>query len=169
MLSWKKGVFILTEKWGTAYKELTKFNMRISRFPILLFSSQEPYPVCKLLFHNLNICCRLWAEFFYTLLPIAHMLILCNDFLLTVEQVRQLLVDDPGNSEYVDMERELKEVLFCLWLFSFNVFHFLFLIHLLGGAHMIPYNLIYMSYLYPRYFTFERFFWETESAPSQAH
>ncbi|XP_041015359.1 survival of motor neuron-related-splicing factor 30 isoform X1 [Juglans microcarpa x Juglans regia] len=26
-------------------------------------------------------------------------------------QVRQILVDDPGNSEYVDMERELKEVI----------------------------------------------------------
>lgn len=31
-------------------------------------------------------------------------------FTSPVEQVRQLLVDDPGNSEYVDMERELKEV-----------------------------------------------------------
>ncbi|KAB1208625.1 Survival of motor neuron-related-splicing factor 30 [Morella rubra] len=28
-----------------------------------------------------------------------------------LHQVRQLLVDDPGNSEYVDMERELKEVI----------------------------------------------------------
>ncbi|KAK4539822.1 hypothetical protein RGQ29_013497 [Quercus rubra] len=28
-----------------------------------------------------------------------------------LHQVRELLVDDPGNSEYVDMERELKEVI----------------------------------------------------------
>lgn len=41
------------------------------------------------------------------------MLFLYNDFLSSVEQVRELLVDDPGNSEYVDMERELKEVFLC--------------------------------------------------------
>ena len=29
-----------------------------------------------------------------------------------LDQVRQLLVDDPGNSEYVDMEKELMEVIF---------------------------------------------------------
>ena len=29
-----------------------------------------------------------------------------------MKQVRKLLVDDPGNSEYVDMEKELEEVIF---------------------------------------------------------
>lgn len=34
-----------------------------------------------------------------------------NDFSLTMwNQVRQLLVHDPGNSEYADMEKELSEV-----------------------------------------------------------
>lgn len=32
-------------------------------------------------------------------------------------QVKQLLVDDPTNSEYADMEKELNEVI-CLRLFS---------------------------------------------------
>jgi hypothetical protein len=39
--------------------------------------------------------------------------------LVLVDQVRQLLVDDPGNSEYVDMEKELIEVIFsydCLFV-----------------------------------------------------
>lgn len=44
-----------------------------------------------------------------------------------VQQVRQLLVDDPGNSEYVDMERELKEVTFLLMSLLFD-FIFLFLV-----------------------------------------
>lgn len=33
-----------------------------------------------------------------------------NDFSPLIGQVRQLLVDDPGNSEYADMEKELTEV-----------------------------------------------------------
>lgn len=33
-------------------------------------------------------------------------------FLLDVDQVRKLLDDDPGNSEYADMEKELAEVIF---------------------------------------------------------
>ena len=35
----------------------------------------------------------------------------CNPFsYFFVNQVRKLLADDPGNSEYADMEKELEEV-----------------------------------------------------------
>jgi hypothetical protein len=52
-----------------------------------------------------------------------------------VEQVRELLVDDPGNSEYVDMERELKEVVLLLWLYSF------------GFYFSIPYKICFDIYI----------------------
>ncbi|XP_044462575.1 survival of motor neuron-related-splicing factor 30-like isoform X1 [Mangifera indica] len=35
-----------------------------------------------------------------------------------LQQVRQLLVDDPGNSEYADMEKELTEVVLCVVMSS---------------------------------------------------
>jgi hypothetical protein len=41
-----------------------------------------------------------------------------------VKQVRQLLVDDPGNSEYVDMERELKRGSSCIMVVFFWFFFF---------------------------------------------
>lgn len=43
-------------------------------------------------------------------------------------QVRQLLHDEPDNSEYIDMEKELAEVTFCtcLWFSSFYSNGFLF-------------------------------------------
>lgn len=35
-----------------------------------------------------------------------------------MDQVRKLLDDDPGNSEYADMEKELAEVIFIQMAFS---------------------------------------------------
>lgn len=45
-----------------------------------------------------------------------------------LQQVRQLLHDEPDNSEYIDMEKELAEVTFCtcLWFSSFYSNGFLF-------------------------------------------
>ena len=49
-----------------------------------------------------------------------------------LQQVRKLLVDDPGNSEYMDMEKELEEVIFIhicsshLHLFIIFFFFFFF-------------------------------------------
>jgi hypothetical protein len=63
-----------------------------------------------------------------------------------VEQVRQLLVDDPGNSEYVDMERELKEVVLVLWLYSFG-FSFSIPYKICLDIYMISYKSIYMGSL----------------------
>ena len=40
------------------------------------------------------------------------MFFILNDSIPLMYQVRKLLVDDPGNSEYVDMEKELEEVIF---------------------------------------------------------
>lgn len=39
-----------------------------------------------------------------------------------MDQVRKLLDDDPANSEYADMEKELAEVIFLQWvLVSFYI------------------------------------------------
>lgn len=41
---------------------------------------------------------------------------------LSMDQVRKLLDDDPRNSEYADMEKELAEVIFLQWvLVSFYI------------------------------------------------
>ena len=63
-----------------------------------------------------------------------------------VEQVKQLLIDDPGNSEYVDVERELKEVVIVLWLYSFG-FSFSITIKICLEIYMISYKSIYMGSL----------------------
>lgn len=45
------------------------------------------------------------------------------DFFNPVDQIKDLLADDPGNSEYADMERELNEVFFlvCFCFLKFCV------------------------------------------------
>lgn len=47
-------------------------------------------------------------------------------YLVNLYQVRQLLVDDPGNSEYADMEKELTEVILAYAL-SYVPFFFIHL------------------------------------------
>lgn len=51
---------------------------------------------------------------------------MCNDSSHTCDQVRQLLAEDPDNSEYVDMEKELNEVILaCHCFYSVCFFPFI--------------------------------------------
>jgi hypothetical protein len=71
--------------------------------------------------------------------------------LVLVDQVRQLLVDDPGNSEYVDMEKELIEVIFsydCLFVVG-SLFSCRFSLEMIAQClygFIFPFCVVYCSY-----------------------
>ena len=68
------------------------------------------------------ICYRLHGESFFVF---SCRYVFCNDFCCPLDQVKELLADDPANSEYVDMERELNEVSFfsvCFYIIFLYVY-----------------------------------------------
>lgn len=68
-----------------------------------------------------------------------------------LHQVRQLLVDDPENSEYVDMEKELIEVIFsydCLFVVG-SLFSCRFSLEMIAQClygFIFPFCVVYCSY-----------------------
>ena len=71
--------------------------------------------------------------------------------LVLVDQVRQLLVDDPENSEYVDMEKELIEVIYsydCLFVVG-SLFSCRFSLEMIAQClygFIFPFCVVYCSY-----------------------